>query len=263
MALLTMAVWDTKDNDRTWCTKQTLDSLGATVDFSTHRLVVVDNNSHVATSDLYEEYRFIHDVIYLPENVGQARAINKAWVKHRLPGEVCVKLDNDVVIKQAGWVEEMEYVLRVDPSVGIVALKRKSAWEHPDNPDEAWRSTLEMLPHKGDERWTVIEVCKSIVGTCEAFNLQFLAEIGYLYQVGSLWGFIDPILSASAHTLGYKTVFLPHIEIDHLEDSELHPTSEKYRAWKDAMGKKFFPLFKQEKERIVRTGQVYHGPEDK
>lgn len=263
MALLTMAIWDTEDNQRAWCTKKTLDSLGETVDFSVHRLVVVDNDSRRATRGLCSQYDFIHDVICLPRNIGQARAINRAWVKHRMPGEVCVKLDNDVVIKQAGWVEEMMHVLRIAPSVGIVALKRKSAWEHPDNPDEAWRSTLEMLPHEGDERWTVIEVCKSIVGTCEAFSPAFLSKIGYLYQVGSLWGFIDPILSASAHTLGYKTVFLPHIEIEHLEDSRLYQGSDDYRAWKDAVAKEFFPLFEQEKERIMRTKQVYHGPEDK
>lgn len=256
MALLVMAVWDTEENGRTQYTSMTLASLFETVDWSRHRLVVVDNGSCDATADLLAMFDL--NLISLPANIGQARALNRGLLL-REPGELIVRLDNDIAIKQRNWIEDMEYVLEKDPHVGVVSLKRTNAWESPTHPSADFRSRLEMLQHNEGDRWMVIEVAKSVLGTCQGMRPEFLDEIGFLYQVGSLWGFIDPIVCAKAQALGYKTVYIPHVRTDYL-DNNIDKTP--YLLWKRQCASEFFPKFEEEKERILASGSVYNGPED-
>lgn len=262
MALILMVVQDTPENGRYRYTKTTLESLRRTVDWDRHRLIVIDNNSSGPTTRLLSHYMF-YELITLPENIGQARALNKGLPK-RYPGEIVVRMDNDIAIHNTGWVEDMKYVLEKDDKVGIVALKRKNAWEHPCNPDPNFRSTLEMLPHEDWEKWMVIEVADSVLGTCQALRPEFLDKIGFFYQMGSLWGFIDPIICAKAHVLGYKTVYIPHIVVDYLEsETDIVGRRTAYQLWKDRCASDYFPRFEEEKKRILSGGSVYHGPEDR
>ena len=116
MALIAMAVWDTVENKRTAYTARTLESLRDTVS-GKHRIVIVDNGSCDETKRILHLYSGYHgfSVITLPENIGTARAVNKAW-QLREVGEHCVKMDNDVVIHSKGWADELEEVLLVLPT---------------------------------------------------------------------------------------------------------------------------------------------------
>lgn len=255
MALILMAVWDTEENQRTKHTVLTLQNLLHSVDRKTHRIVIIDNGSCKRTADLLDASGL--EIIHLTDNIGQARALNKG-IALREPGEIVIRMDNDIVVWQTSWVENMEYVIKKDPSIALVSLKRTSAWEHPDNPDPAFRSRLEMLPHEDGEPWTVIEVADSVLGTCQAISPAFLDQIGYLYQMGSKWGFIDPILCAKAHALGYKTVYLPHVPIEYLEKDEGTP----YQLWKQEQARELFPRFEKLKQEILAGNKIYNGPGD-
>jgi GT2 family glycosyltransferase len=228
MALIAMAVYDTAENKRTELTRETLLSLRETVDFSRHRLVVSDNGSILATRNVYEllsatmEFRLILN----GKNVGTAAAINRAWALHR-PNEVCVKMDNDVVIHHVGWLDEIEEVFQRDPSIGIVGLKRKDLEGNPNSDIPYYRSTLRMLPHDRGQRWIVVEEVNHIMGTCEALSPRLLDKIGYLDQMEGLYGFDDSLVSLRCHLAGFRTVFLPHIEIDHID-----PGQSAYTDWK-------------------------------
>lgn len=261
MALIIMAVWDTVENRRVNLTDQTLYSLATTVQWSDHRMIVVDNGSCSDTVRLLDNTRKVlpkMGVITLPENIGQARALNIALAERR-PGELIVKMDNDIVIEQQNWIEDMELVIRKDPTIAIIALKKATAWEHPSHPDELWRSSLEMLPHEKDEPWMVIEVCNSIVGTCEAIRPEFLDQIGYFYQMGNLWGFIDPILGYKAHALGYRLAFLPHVRVNYLGDDE----DLGYRRLKESqITEERWQRLYQERESIMGGKNIYRGPEE-
>src|SRR5689334_4222276 len=121
MSLITMAVYDTEENGRTEYTRRTIESLKRTVDWKSgsHQLIIVDNNSCAETKKLISEV--VLDCILTPsglnpikpviitlsENLGTSGALNLAW-KDRKPGEHVIKIDNDVVIHQSGWVEQME-----------------------------------------------------------------------------------------------------------------------------------------------------------
>ena len=99
MAVISMAVFDTDENGRTDYTARTLKSILDTVNLDRHRVVIVDNASCTDTKRILDLFSGYHGftVITLPENVGTAKAVNKAW-QLRKDGENCIKMDNDVVI---------------------------------------------------------------------------------------------------------------------------------------------------------------------
>lgn len=222
MSLIAVAVYDTEENKRAELTEKTIESIISTVDFSKHRLIIIDNASCQKTKDLLKYF----NTITLEDNIGTAEAINIAW-RERKKGENCIKMDNDVVIKVKGWVDEMDEAIAMDPSLGQVGLKRKDCWEYPEHENAEWRSQLLMLPHKPGERWIVAEQCKHIIGTCVMHSSALLDKVGYLYQPG-LYGYDDVLMSWRSHLAGFKNVFLPHIEIDHID-----PGDTPYQGWKE------------------------------
>ncbi len=265
MALIAMAVYDTEENKRTELTKRTIDSLLSTVDFNRHRMYIVDNGSCQATQDLYKQYiadsvcegmKYPITVIFLKENIGTARAINQAW-KLREPGEHCIKMDNDVVINQAGWIDEMEAAIKADPLIGQVGLKRKDCWENPshDNPD--YKSELVMLPHIAGEQWRIVEKVKHVIGTCVMHSYTLLDKVGYLYQP-SLYGYDDVIMSHRSQLSGFYNCFLPHINIDHIDQGET-----AYQGWKEKhSGEQTQNVIQLVRDMHNGIKSIYYGAED-
>lgn len=227
--LIAMAIWDTVENNRTEMTRRTLESLSSTVDWSKHRLIVSDNGSCQNTRDMLIRMR--HGIPFLViqngENIGTARAINRCW-SYRKPKEHVVKMDNDVVINHNGWADELEEVFSREPSIGICGLKRKDLDERPDHPHSHYKSVLGMLPHQPGQSWIVVEECNHIMGTCQAYNSDLIEKMGYLFQGDWKYGFDDSIASLRAHILGFRTVFLPHVNIDHID-----PGGTPYQKWKE------------------------------
>lgn len=235
--LIAMAVYDTEHNNRTWMTEKTLLSLRDTVDLGKHILVVSDNGSCPETHKLYKAMREKMSLVvnYNGENLGTAKAINQVWC-FRDQGEHCVKMDNDVVIHQRGWVDRMEDVFQRDPTIGICGLKRKDLAEAPWA-DGDMKSTLHMLPHVVGQPWIVVEEVKGVIGTCQAYSSALLDKIGYLVQPG-VYGFDDSLSAVRAQLAGFRSVFLPGIEIDHID-----PGGDAYCIEKQRLAADFFPVF--------------------
>src|ERR1700683_903454 len=197
MSLVAIAVHDTEHNNRTWMTEKTIQSYAETVDWTKHRLFLVDNNSCIATQKLYERARdwLPFTLISNDVNLGTARAINKAWI-HRKNGESALKGDNDCVIHQKGWLDILEECITRDDGVklngqvyraGILGLKRRDLDEWVLKPKGVWdHSFFHPFPHdktKG-QRWIAVEVVNHVMGTCCLFSSALLDKIGYLYQSG-------------------------------------------------------------------------------
>jgi GT2 family glycosyltransferase len=257
--LIGMAVFDTVENDRTWMTRDTLESLRKTVNWEKHRLIISDNGSCEATSDLYNRYGSIlpFTVLRNGSNIGTARAINRAW-KQREPGEHCVKMDNDVVIHQPEWVDWLEEVFAVDPKIGICGLKRKDLEESPLSSDPWWRSKLRMLPHEKGQRWIVVEEVMHVMGTCQAYSSLLLDRIGYLAQPGT-YGFDDSLAAVRAKVAGFKSAFLHGFEIDHID-----PGGTEFLQWKMDHAREYMGAFNDLKARIqAGTLDVYFGGKGK
>jgi len=235
--LIAMAVNNSPENKRFQYTKQTLQDLVLKTNFhrsNGHELTIVNNGNCEETMQflqgfVYDRVGVHHENINLisnSENIGTARAINLAW-KNRLPGQHCIKMDDDVIIHSSNWVEQMVEAIEREPRIGIVGLKRKDCTETPYNPNPDLLSELEMLPHETGQRWIIVERAKHIIGTCQMYNSALLDKIGYLYQP-SLYGFDDVIASYRSHIALFWNVFLPHIEIEHIDDGQ-----NEYQHWKE------------------------------
>jgi len=230
-----MAVYDTEENKRSKYTSNTIESLFETVDFTQHQLVIVDNASCQETKELIKELGCILDtkkfkgnhipfvLITNTENVGTAKAINQAWA-YRKPNETVIKMDNDVVINNYGWIEEMELAMKLG-GYGILGLKRKDLMQSP-NASNHWKTELKMLPHEKGDNWVIVEESADIMGTVQMFHPELINKMGGLMQAG-VYGFDDTLACIRAILLGYKLAFLPHIDIDHIDVG-----GDAYTEWK-------------------------------
>ncbi len=218
MSLIAIACYDTEENNRTWMTEKTLISLAATVNLDKHDLYVIDNASCQATKDLLKKMQngMRFQLITNEENLGTAKAINQAW-RFRKSGQHCIKMDNDVVIHQNGWVEQMEEVIERGHMIGQVALKRIDLWESQYNENPSYRTELVMLkPIPGKERWLVVEDTKHCIGTCVMHSSALIDTVGFLVQP-KIYGLDDSIMSHRSKIAGFNNCFLPHIPIDHID----------------------------------------------
>jgi GT2 family glycosyltransferase len=225
--LIAMPIWDTHDNQRTSLTKAIIPQLLKIIRPG-DRVIVSDNGSCPETLAFYkriEDPRF--SVIYNPKNLGIAGGTNVAW-KQAVPGEILCKMDNDCFIHQP-FGDLVDWVFHKEPKVGILGLKRKDLAEHPEATTPHYRSTLFYTTHQPGERWVVLEQAEHVMGTCYCFNPTMLPQFGYLNQPKTVYGFDDSLAAARAHALGFKTCFLPQIEIDHLDPPQ---ATQPYTHWK-------------------------------
>lgn len=235
-----MAVHDTEENQRLDMTKRTLrESIYPTGEIPW----IINNSSFKPCTDFLRQEEACKriNLINLPANLGTAKAVNLGWTQ-RKPNQHAVKMDNDCIIHSATWLDELEAAINARPDIGILGLKRKDLWENPNHPDPFYRSTIE-----GN-----LEFAQHIMGTCQMFNALLLDKIGYLFQPG-VYGFDDSLASFRAHLAGFKTAFLPHIEIDHID----HGTTP-YQGWKEAMAGRDMTAFNQIKTEYQRgTRSLY------
>lgn len=249
--LIAMAVNNTAENKRFDYTKRTIDDLIKDEIHLNHDLYIINNGNCVDTSAYLLELPKEIKVIYNHENVGTARAINMAWY-HRKEGQHAIKIDDDVIINYNGWIEQMVEAIEREPKIGIIGLKRKDCTETPYNTNPDLLSELEMLPHENGQKWIIVERCKHIIGTCQMYNSALLDKIGYLYQP-SLYGFDDVIASHRSHIAGFWNVFLPHIEIEHIDDGQ-----NVYQDWKHKHSKEVWDRVNKEVgEMIIGVRPIY------
>jgi len=246
--LIGMAVHDTEENKRSELTEDVLYDLLKNNIFWDHEFWIIDNNSCQETKKIIKEYeeRGHINVITNEQNIGTAEAINLAW-KNRKEGQHCIKMDNDVIIDNVDWVKEMVEAIEREPKIGIVGLKRKDCWEEPNHALPDWRSELIMLPHFAGQRWIIVEKCHHIIGTCQMYSSALLDKIGYLCQP-NLYGYDDVLASHRSTIAGMWNVFLPHIEIEHIDKGET-----EYQTWKEKHSAEVT------QQVIKMTHEYYHG----
>jgi glycosyltransferase involved in cell wall biosynthesis len=227
MSIIAMAVYSTEENKKDKCLEKTLASLHKTVDWKKHKIMLSINGYTQTTKDIiYMWGNIIHSVYWNETNLGTAEAVNKCWAS-RTENEHCIKIDDDIVIHYEGWVEELEAVVAIDPKIGQAALKRKDLRQCPQEESEWFKSELVMLPHKAGERWMVVERTLDIMGSCVLHSADLINKVGGLRQFG-LYGFEDSLCSIRSRCAGFYNVFLPHIEIDHIDEG-----GTEYQKWKE------------------------------
>ncbi len=265
--LISIAIHDTVENERTKYTKQTLLSLLETVNLTKHRLFLIDNNSCQTTKDFihgefmeafesrhWENYANVPTIITNDTNIGTAEAINKAW-RFRQPDEFAIKMDNDVVVHCNDWVDRMEEAIIREPHIGVLGLKRNDLLERTSESGD-YHSELIQLPHEMGQRWIVVEKVKHVIGTCQMYSPKLLKRIGYLYQP-FLYAF-DDTLSAWRCTVNNQwNCFLVGIDIDHIDDG----SNEAYTQWKrDVAGEYMQKMVEIVKDYTSGRKDIYYNP---
>ena len=255
--LVAMAVHNTDENKRFLSTRETIIELLPEIVQGGHRLFVINNGSTCAKTN-----RFLgrlsqkHDMMLLEndKNLGTANAINAAWAFRR-PGQYIMKMDDDVVVKARGWINDMKEAMEREPRIGILGLKRKDCWEHPKHENPDLRSELIMLPHGGGWKWIVVEKVFHVMGTCQMYSPMLHTKIGYLWQP-SLYGYDDVLAAHRCAHVGMWSCFLPHIEIDHID-----PGDTPYQQWKERhAGEVTQEVIKIATEYRTGVRSVYYNP---
>ena len=226
MTIVAMAVYDTEENKKSDLSKRTIDSLFEKNQITDScRLFIIDNNSCDETKKYLDSIKDKISLITLSENIGTARAINLAW-KNRVTNENCIKMDNDVIINNChDWIFQMERAISINPNIGIIGLKRKDCIERPEAGD-FYKSELFFI-NKHGEPWICVEKVNHVMGTCQMYSSALLDKIGYLYQIG-LYGFDDVFAARRSMAADFWNVFLPHIDIDHID-----PGQTDHQKWKE------------------------------
>lgn len=238
--LVAACVYNTPTNDKLSVIKAWFDSLIHQQDFYRHnnnikvRLFIYDNSPTSIIDELKEFYTYTaisampHDITFLGGNgvnLGTAGGINECW-KHAEEGEYLVKMDDDVVVNETHWLRQMVEVMERTPKLGILALKRKDLSENPNHENVDFRSELMMVPQEKGQRWYIIEKIKNVFGTIQMYSPELFKRIGYMEQIGP-YGFDDYIMSVKCYASGMIGAFLPHIEIEHLDEG-----GNEYTEWK-------------------------------
>jgi glycosyltransferase involved in cell wall biosynthesis len=256
MALIGMVVYSTAENGKDKYLKQTLESLRKTVDFKRHKLVLSVNGYTKDTELIMLDQKNIlgPPVIFNGENLGTAGALNKV-IALRNPGEHVIKIDDDVVIHNPGWADLMEEAVSIDPTIGIIGLKRKDLIQTPWHPDPQYRSELFLLPHTPGHKWITIERTPDVIGTCTLFNSLLLDKIGYSRQPGK-YGFEDNLMCHRSHLAGFYNCFLNHIDIDHIDEG-----APEYSEWKAKHSAELFPEYHKLVHAMIKGEEpIFYNP---
>lgn len=262
MALIGMVVYSTDENGKDKYLEKTLEYLCYTVDFDKHRLMISVNGRTHETERILARYSkqmlyaggIIEKIILNETNLGTAEALNKI-IALRNPGEHVIKIDDDVVINMGGWACIMEEAVSIDPTIGIIGLKRKDLIQSPWHPDPQYRSELVLLPHTPGHKWITIERTPDVIGTCTLFNSLLLDKIGYSRQPGK-YGFEDNLMCHRSHLAGFYNCFLNHIDIDHIDEGA--PT---YQEWKAKHSSELFPEYHRLVHAMIKGEEpIYYNP---
>ena len=244
MALIGMAVYCTDQNKRDYYLEKTLNSLKETVDFSTHELGVSINSFTLETEKTIHKYGdIIKHISWNGSNLGTANAVNKIW-KLRKPNQHLIKMDEDIINYNYGWIDELEQAIAREPKIGIIGLKRKDLLQSPNRGDY-YKTTLYFLPHKLGQTWIPFEESHDVMGSCTMFNSLLVDKIGGLMQPDT-YGFDDNLASIRCKLAGFKMGFLPHIEIDHIDEG-----GDSYCDWKRKEAGEKMQAFNQMKADLI------------
>ena len=202
--------------------KKCIASVINTVDIEKHSLYLIDNASTDGTIEWLKELKLAYpsiNLIFSETNIGTARGLNLAW-KLKEKNQACLKIDNDMVFNTQKWLDYCLDVLNYDFTIGICALKRKDLTESPVSTNNWYKTKCFTI------KQYMVEEANHTIGSCWVVNPNLINVIGALRQP-TLYGFDDALYCHRAHIAGFKTVFLPNIDIDHIDPGNCEYTKVK------------------------------------
>ncbi|MCE7958744.1 MAG: glycosyltransferase, partial [Acidobacteria bacterium ACB2] len=102
-------------------TRRCLETLRRHTDLSSADVLVVDNGSTDETPARLRELDWLK-VVTLPKNLGYVRG-NNAGIEAAAPGSDVLLLNNDVEIREDGWLDRLRETAHSAPDVGVVGCR--------------------------------------------------------------------------------------------------------------------------------------------
>ncbi|HUW10977.1 MAG TPA: hypothetical protein VM537_14700 [Anaerolineae bacterium] len=196
-AVIAVPFYDTLENGRSMATKETLNSLRG-LDCR-HAIVPVDNGStYIAAFELARD--IYPAAMRLSEPRSVAHAVNAAWAPFHdelVRGDmIAVKLDSDVEVLGAGWLEQIIDGILTTPNIGLLGVR------HPEDvplPETMYHGVL---------------VGDFVRGSCVARSPECFRAIGYCRHPGDTrWGWQDHWDCFRAKTAGFRVGRIPSLSL--------------------------------------------------
>ncbi len=221
-------------------------------------LVVVDNGGRTEENERFYAERAAgiqHRVIWWDRPFNYGAVNNAAAAEAR--GEVVVLLNDDTLIRSAGWLDELVGWLEV-PGVGTVGVQLRDPAgliQHGGAiigaaglADHRFQG---LPPHSstiiGETDWYWDSVANT--GACVALRRKLWEDVGGLDERFLLCG-SDVVLGLDVRRRGLRNVCTPAIRVDHLESAT--------RSTEVPAGDVFASYWRY--ARFLRSGDPYHNP---
>ena len=103
-------------------TRQCIESIHSTKGSYPFKITVIEQGSTDGSVEYLQDLKvnkLIDNLCLNPKNVGVARGANAAWTKEP-NAKYFLKLDNDMVAKKVGWLDDMVAFLEKHPKFGTL-----------------------------------------------------------------------------------------------------------------------------------------------
>jgi GT2 family glycosyltransferase len=248
--------------DKVTYTRRCLDSLLQT-DGVAYEFVIVDNGSSDGTPEYLLDFRrragqqgIRTAVLFNDRNVGACTARNQAILFCH--GEEIAFLDNDIVLRDCGWLVRLRARLYADERTAVVTPKLlfpfpPFAIEH----TEIGISPGGVVGYVGrgadrlDPRFTMPREIQCSASACVLVKRAVLDEVGYFDEIFNPVQFEDNDLFYRMKSHGYRLLYEPSVEMYHFENVTTNNTPKlnfKYQTIKNGLEfkKRWRHLFSQE-----------------
>jgi GT2 family glycosyltransferase len=224
MALIAFVTCDTLVNRRHTLTASHLRWLIDATDLKRHRVFLSDDVSDdpmtLALLDAPPPGVRVERAL---ERRGAGGATNAVW-RHRSPGEVCIRVDNDVRIEDRDWADRIEEALEAAPNVGLLGVPT-AGLSIPDGP------TYWVTGGTPPKRWLglIPEPKHTIMGNLHAVSSRLIDTIGGQDVFPLSYGWEDALYTHRARLAGFEPAWLPQVHAVHADPFD----DGDYRAFKN------------------------------
>lgn len=235
--------------NKLYYTSRCLTSLLQTTDVE-FEFVIVDNGSTDGSAEFLLDFRRQAAAQQTPvtlilndRNVGACTARNQAIALCR--GTEIAFLDNDIVLRDRGWLARMRERLYADARTALVTPKLL----FPFPPFAIEHTEIGISPggtvgyigrgaDRSDPRFTVVREIQCSASACVLVKRAVLDEVGYFDEIFNPVQFEDNDLFYRMKSKGYRLIYEPSVEMYHFENVTTDNSPQinfKYQTIKNGM----------------------------
>ncbi|MEM2618953.1 MAG: glycosyltransferase family 2 protein [Candidatus Hadarchaeales archaeon] len=203
-----------------------LDSIKRNTSYTNYEVIVVDNGSSDGSQAMIERRYYWVKLIKNEKNLGFAKANNIGIKAAR--GDYILLLNNDTIIAQKDWLNNMVAAAEGDPRIGIVGCRLIG-------PDGTIQHAGGWFDIRGTGHYVkdvdVITEVDYVTGAALLIKREVIDKIGLLDEKFSPLYYEDTDWCARCRKAGYKVVYTPKSTIIHVGSStasQLYFSSLRY-----------------------------------